>query len=85
MYNPITFIFIQKHSSEGRVIGEPTVPYSPNVVFTVLKKASANSVTPRLNKMKDAEMKMSLESYSLTVVASLNGLNLYMITKLIIT
>ena len=59
--------------------------YSPKVVFTFLKNESANSVTPRLNKMKSAEMKMSLESYSLTAVASLNGLNLYMITKLIIT
>ena len=59
--------------------------YSPNVDFTVLKNESANSVTPRLNKMKSAEIKMSLESYSLTAVASLNGLNLYIKTKPIIT
>ncbi len=42
-----------------------------------LLELSRNSNTPRLNKMKSAEIKMSLESYSDTVVASLNetGIN----------
>ncbi len=58
--------------------------YSPKDVFTVLKKAIANSVTPRLNKMKSAEIKISLESYSVRVAASLKGLNLYINTNPII-
>lgn len=51
--------------------------YIPMVVFTVSKNSNAYSVIPKLNIMKTAHTNISLVSASVTVVAPLNGLNLY--------